>query len=388
MEPQFAFVGRLHSRTALLLAVLIPAGCVRGSEVPLLPDSGSPRDARMESVDEPMGDGGLAALGRTRVALRQCATCHQSDDPGDGIMSGSSTPISDVSSRAVGYASNLTPDTGTGLGKWTDAEIIAAIRDGRAIRGTPMCVMPRYPEMTDAEAAAIVVYLRSLPAVTHEIERTTCVSDLDAGAMPTDASVDAQGADGPAVTDASHDAGAGTAADRDALAARSECATSWVINEVQTAGAGGAGDEFVELYNRSGCAGSLDGYELKYASGTGTTASRRWTGAGGDVLSSHAFAVIAGVGFTATSEPSGRFMGAAGVLAATAGSVGLYDPSGVLVDAVGYGVTAASLLVERTPATAPGVGESIARAPDGRDTNDNNADFALATRPTPGAANR
>ncbi|PIW00163.1 MAG: hypothetical protein COW42_08665, partial [Deltaproteobacteria bacterium CG17_big_fil_post_rev_8_21_14_2_50_63_7] len=59
-----------------------------------------------------------------------------------------------------------------------------------------------------------------------------------------------------------------------------------------------------------------------------------------------------------------------------------------LVDAVGYGDFSAAVFGgEGTPAPATAPGESLARTPNGADTGDNNADFAIAATPTPGAAN-
>jgi hypothetical protein len=65
---------------------------------------------------------------------------------------------------------NLTPDTETGVGGWTDAEIIAAMttgkrRDGRMLSG----VMPyaALSHLTPADAQAIVAFLRSLPPVKN-----------------------------------------------------------------------------------------------------------------------------------------------------------------------------------------------------------------------------
>ncbi len=60
---------------------------------------------------------------------------------------------------------NLTPDEETGLGRWTDGEIVRALRegvdrDGRAL--FPMMPYHAYRHLSDHEATAIVAYLRSL----------------------------------------------------------------------------------------------------------------------------------------------------------------------------------------------------------------------------------
>ena len=66
---------------------------------------------------------------------------------------------------------NLTPDKETGLGAWTDAEIARAIREGVDKEGVSLVVMPssNFHNMSDADVAALVGYLRSLEPVKNEI---------------------------------------------------------------------------------------------------------------------------------------------------------------------------------------------------------------------------
>jgi hypothetical protein len=68
-------------------------------------------------------------------------------------------------------APNLTMDPDTGLGKWTDGEIIRAIRDGIGKDGHALYpIMPYqyYRRMTDDDALSLVAYLKSLaPTPTH-----------------------------------------------------------------------------------------------------------------------------------------------------------------------------------------------------------------------------
>jgi hypothetical protein len=66
-------------------------------------------------------------------------------------------------------APNLTP---AHLATWTDAQIEHAFLDGVGIDGAPLFpLMPYYAyrNMTDADAAAIVTYLRALPAVDGDV---------------------------------------------------------------------------------------------------------------------------------------------------------------------------------------------------------------------------
>jgi mono/diheme cytochrome c family protein len=69
------------------------------------------------------------------------------------------------------YGTNITPDRETGIGDWSDDEIIAAIRDGYARgKGVEAPVMPyyQYAGMSDADVRALVAYLRTLPPVRRE----------------------------------------------------------------------------------------------------------------------------------------------------------------------------------------------------------------------------
>jgi cytochrome c553 len=68
-------------------------------------------------------------------------------------------------------APNLTPHA-TGLGAWSDDEILRAMRDGVRIDGAPLApVMPYYVfhNMTDDDARAIVAYLRSVAPVENAV---------------------------------------------------------------------------------------------------------------------------------------------------------------------------------------------------------------------------
>jgi mono/diheme cytochrome c family protein len=65
----------------------------------------------------------------------------------------------------VAAAANLTPDAETGLGQWTDGEILRAIREGVNRNGNALFpIMPYglYKHMSDDDAKAIVAYLRTI----------------------------------------------------------------------------------------------------------------------------------------------------------------------------------------------------------------------------------
>jgi mono/diheme cytochrome c family protein len=67
------------------------------------------------------------------------------------------------------YSSNITPDRQTGIGGWTDEQIITAIRSGRRPNGErllPVHPFPVFNGMAEEDLRALVVYLRTTPAVS------------------------------------------------------------------------------------------------------------------------------------------------------------------------------------------------------------------------------
>ncbi|NRG19920.1 cytochrome c [Rhizobiales bacterium] len=70
------------------------------------------------------------------------------------------------------YAANITPDNGTGIGAWSDAELAKAIREGLRPDGTligPPMPIPFYRALSDQDLAAIVAYIRSVAPVKNEV---------------------------------------------------------------------------------------------------------------------------------------------------------------------------------------------------------------------------
>ena len=66
------------------------------------------------------------------------------------------------------YSTNITPDRDTGIGAWTDEQIIAATRLGRRPNGER--ILPVHPfmafnGMAEEDLRAVVAYLRTLPAI-------------------------------------------------------------------------------------------------------------------------------------------------------------------------------------------------------------------------------
>jgi mono/diheme cytochrome c family protein len=113
-----------------------------------------------------------------------CVDCHSEHDPNSkdhSVLpkmqgSGEVMFVEDLPGRVV--APNITPDAETGAGAWTDDQLARAIRegighDGRAL--FPMMPYEHYRSMSDEDLASVIVYMRSLPSIHHELPRTEII---------------------------------------------------------------------------------------------------------------------------------------------------------------------------------------------------------------------
>jgi mono/diheme cytochrome c family protein len=113
--------------------------------------------------------------GRYLASIGGCGDCHT---PGHFLGKPDMARVlggSEVAFEIPGLGSfagpNLTPDKETGLGKWSDAQVIAAIRTGVRPDGRILApVMPwrQLSVLTDQDARALVAYLRSLKPVRNK----------------------------------------------------------------------------------------------------------------------------------------------------------------------------------------------------------------------------
>ena len=116
---------------------------------------------------------GDVARGKYLVTIGICEGCHTQRDAQDRIIAQKRLA---GGGRAGGLATpNLTPDVETGLGKWSEADIVEALRnghrpDGSAVR-PPMGIF-FYRSLSDQDAQSIAAYLKSLPPVSNGVERS------------------------------------------------------------------------------------------------------------------------------------------------------------------------------------------------------------------------
>ena len=71
-------------------------------------------------------------------------------------------------------AQNITSDTETGLGAWTDGEVMRAIREGVNRKGEalfPMMPYESFHEMSDEDVRSVLVYVRTLKPIRHAVAK-------------------------------------------------------------------------------------------------------------------------------------------------------------------------------------------------------------------------
>lgn len=114
--------------------------------------------------------------GEYLAAIMDCGGCHTT-----GALLGKPDPARHLGGSEVGfqlpglgtfYPPNLTPEPETGIGRWSEADIVRAVRtgvrpDGRIL--APIMPYHSYGKLTDADAQALASYLRSLKSVRNRV---------------------------------------------------------------------------------------------------------------------------------------------------------------------------------------------------------------------------
>jgi mono/diheme cytochrome c family protein len=118
----------------------------------------------------------LKTRGEYLVHAQMCGLCHTMINR-TGIYRGDEAYLAGgmrvgAYPHGVFVSRNLTADAETGLGRWTEASIVAALRTGRApdrvlnLWGMPWMYLHR---LTDDDARAVARYLKALPAVRNHV---------------------------------------------------------------------------------------------------------------------------------------------------------------------------------------------------------------------------
>jgi mono/diheme cytochrome c family protein len=114
--------------------------------------------------------------GKYLVMLGSCTDCHTPGyffgKPDMARYLGGSEVGFEIPGLGVFHGPNLTPDSETGLGNWTIAQIVTAIQTGKRPDGRELApIMPwrAFANLTKDDVTAIAVFLKSIPAVKNKV---------------------------------------------------------------------------------------------------------------------------------------------------------------------------------------------------------------------------
>ena len=93
-----------------------------------------------------------------------CASCHsEADGKGPPLAGG----VAVKTEFGIFYTPNISPDPEHGIGRWSEADLRRALKEGESPEGRPYYPAfpyPSYTGMSDADIAALYAYLQAQPA--------------------------------------------------------------------------------------------------------------------------------------------------------------------------------------------------------------------------------
>lgn len=112
------------------------------------------------------------------TGMLDCYPCHSADfktmnvgepEKSAGFMGGGNQVGLNTEGKIMKSA-NLTPDKETGIGSWTEEELVKTLRFGQKPDGHPLqAPMIPYPQLTNSEAKAVYAYLMQIPPIKNKI---------------------------------------------------------------------------------------------------------------------------------------------------------------------------------------------------------------------------
>ena len=111
------------------------------------------------------------------TALSACANCHTPRDAAQRPVATMAFAGGFAFELDIGHivGPNITPDPETGIGKWSEGQVVYALRNGKRPDGStigPPMPVDMYRGLSDRDAESIAVYLRSLAPIRHEVARS------------------------------------------------------------------------------------------------------------------------------------------------------------------------------------------------------------------------
>jgi mono/diheme cytochrome c family protein len=121
---------------------------------------------------------GQIERGRYLAIAGDCTSCHSVPGSGQPFAGGRSieTPFGIV------VGANITPDSETGIGAWSDESFVRALREGKGHDGEllyPAMPYPNYTKLSESDALAIRAYLNTVGPVRNAVVSNKLPFPLD-----------------------------------------------------------------------------------------------------------------------------------------------------------------------------------------------------------------
>ncbi|MFT3697681.1 MAG: c-type cytochrome [Kofleriaceae bacterium] len=160
-----------------MVALLVVVGCGSKDPKPM------PAPEKHEVIDVTSRDAAVAvdprlARGEYIANVSGCLVCHT------GLAANGAPDFEHLGAGGLEMPDpmgtwktpNITPDKSSGVGSWTDEQLITVIREGTRPDGSQLySIMPYalYNRMTDDDVQALVAYLHTLKPVDHVVPQNT-----------------------------------------------------------------------------------------------------------------------------------------------------------------------------------------------------------------------
>ncbi len=108
------------------------------------------------------------ARGEYLAKMGDCLACHTNVQGGTPAFAGG---LSIATPFGTFYTPNITPDKTTGIGNWTEADFVRALKEGKDPQGRnyfPVFPYIYFANTSDDDAKALYAYFMSIPAVKQE----------------------------------------------------------------------------------------------------------------------------------------------------------------------------------------------------------------------------
>jgi hypothetical protein len=169
--------GNMKKLLVVTALLALAAGCKKkpseDKAPPPAPGSAAAGSGSAVAEQPPAGDPKAIERGKYIANAGGCLVCHTAIGPnGPDLAHPGAGGLEMPDPIGTWRTPNISPDKGTGIGNWSDDQIIAAVREGIRPDGQKLfAIMPymNYNVMSNDDAKALVAFLRTLPPTERTV---------------------------------------------------------------------------------------------------------------------------------------------------------------------------------------------------------------------------